>query len=81
DQGAEHSALAKAITDLAGTLGLEVVAEGIETSCQWSLLRDLTCRYGQGYLFARPMPAAGIDGLLGDPARPLASAVELSRPA
>ncbi len=37
---------------LSRSLDLEVVAEGIETLRQWEMLRDLGCRYGQGYLFA-----------------------------
>jgi diguanylate cyclase (GGDEF)-like protein/PAS domain S-box-containing protein len=64
-----NTALARAIADLAGTLGLDVVAEGIETADQWAELRRLGCRYGQGFHFARPMPADGIDALV---ARPLA---------
>lgn len=44
----------RSIVSLAGGLGLELIAEGIETYEQASLLRDLGCRYGQGFLFARP---------------------------
>jgi diguanylate cyclase (GGDEF)-like protein/PAS domain S-box-containing protein len=46
-----------AIIGLAGSLGLDVIAEGIETEQQRSLLENQGCRYGQGYLFAKPMPA------------------------
>jgi EAL domain len=38
-------------------MGMDVVAEGIETLGQLSELRRLNCRYGQGYLFARPLDA------------------------
>jgi diguanylate cyclase (GGDEF)-like protein/PAS domain S-box-containing protein len=62
--GADHSAVARTITELAGTLGLEVVAEGIEHREQWVALRRISCGYGQGYLFARPAPAADIEPLL-----------------
>jgi diguanylate cyclase (GGDEF)-like protein/PAS domain S-box-containing protein len=62
--GPDHSALARTITDLAKTLRLNVVAEGIEQAEQWTELRRFPCQYGQGYLFARPAPAAEVDGLL-----------------
>lgn len=44
-----------AIVSLAKSLDMEVVAEGVETTEQRSMLRDLGCRYGQGYLFSRPL--------------------------
>ncbi|MHB1834934.1 MAG: putative bifunctional diguanylate cyclase/phosphodiesterase, partial [Solirubrobacteraceae bacterium] len=51
------SGLASAVVGIGETFGLEVVAEGIEYPEQSSTLRDLGCQTGQGYLFARPMPA------------------------
>ncbi len=56
-QGAERSALARAILDLAAALGLEVVAEGIEHQEQADELHRLGCPVGQGFLFCRPVPA------------------------
>jgi diguanylate cyclase (GGDEF)-like protein/PAS domain S-box-containing protein len=50
--------IVRTIVELARNLGLRPVAEGIETPDQWRALRDVGCRYGQGYLFARPVPAA-----------------------
>lgn len=50
----KNAALAAAIIQLGMTLGLEVVAEGVETWEQLDWLRRLGCEYGQGYLFARP---------------------------
>jgi|GEM_PF-1290385 len=50
-------ALIEAILGLANHLDLQVVAEGVETREQRDLLRDLGCHVGQGYWFARPMPA------------------------
>ncbi len=49
-------ALCKAIIVMAHALGIKVIAEGIETAGQRDLLAAAGCDYGQGYLFARPMP-------------------------
>jgi EAL domain-containing protein (putative c-di-GMP-specific phosphodiesterase class I) len=67
--GIEHSdgrelAFARLITDLAGTLGLVTVAEGIESAGQHSRLRQLGCSYGQGYLYSRPVAASEVGALL-----------------
>ena len=51
-------ALCKAIILMAHELGLKVIAEGVETALQRDLLKAAGCDYGQGYLFARPMPAS-----------------------
>jgi diguanylate cyclase (GGDEF)-like protein/PAS domain S-box-containing protein len=56
----EDAAVAHAILKLAQTLGLQTVAEGIERPDQWDILRALGCHYGQGYLFAKPLPANAI---------------------
>ena len=45
----------KAIVNLAHSLGLDVIAEGIETEAQLKILQSLGCEYGQGYLFAYPL--------------------------
>jgi diguanylate cyclase (GGDEF)-like protein/PAS domain S-box-containing protein len=57
-------ALAKAIVQLGKSLNLDTVAEGIERAGQADGLRGLGCRYGQGFLFAKPVAAAEIDALL-----------------
>ncbi|MET0321532.1 MAG: EAL domain-containing protein [Duganella sp.] len=57
-------ALSEAIIVMAHKLGLKVIAEGVETSQQRDLLTDAGCDYGQGYLFAEPMPAADFDTFL-----------------
>jgi diguanylate cyclase (GGDEF)-like protein len=49
--------LITSIVELARTLGLDVVAEGVETEDQRRVLVDLDCARAQGYLFARPEPA------------------------
>ena len=51
-------AVVRAVLALAKTLGMEVVAEGIETSLQRDCLIELGCELGQGFLFAHPRPAA-----------------------
>lgn len=64
---AEHprtAAITKAMLQLAGALGLQVVAEGIETDGVVPRLRDLGCHYGQGWLFGRPMPADAMQRLV-----------------
>jgi diguanylate cyclase (GGDEF)-like protein len=48
-------AIVRTIIALAHNLGMEVVAEGIETYEQWQKLKALGCEWGQGYLFAKPM--------------------------
>lgn len=53
----ESQAIVRCITTLAQDLGIDVIAEGIETPLQRDLLIDLGVKAGQGYLFARPMPA------------------------
>jgi EAL domain-containing protein (putative c-di-GMP-specific phosphodiesterase class I) len=55
--GGSAAALASGIVGLATTLGLRCVAEGIERPEQAARLRAAGCGYGQGYLFARPLPA------------------------
>lgn len=57
-------ALCEAIIVMAHKLGLKVVAEGIETKEQHSLLSAAGCDYGQGYLFSRPVPASEFEILL-----------------
>ena len=54
----QHRTLAimETIIKLGHVLNLQIVAEGVETEDQLSMLRSLNCRYAQGYFFARPMP-------------------------
>ena len=56
--------IAQMILTLAQALGLETVAEGIETPSQWQKLREIGCDFGQGYLFSKPLTATAINGLL-----------------
>ena len=54
-EGDQPLQIVRTIVELARVLGMSVVAEGIETIEQYRLLRQMGCRYGQGFLFARPM--------------------------
>jgi diguanylate cyclase (GGDEF)-like protein len=56
DDGPGASALASAVIALGNSLGLRVVAEGIEHESQFAALTALGCKFGQGYLFSRPLP-------------------------
>ena len=60
----EHSpaneSITRAIVALANSLSLDIIAEGIETVAERAVLEHLHCTEGQGYLFARPMPAEDI---------------------
>ncbi|MDQ3757952.1 MAG: bifunctional diguanylate cyclase/phosphodiesterase, partial [Actinomycetota bacterium] len=60
----EDSAIVRAIVMLAQTLGLDTVAEGVETQQQLDELVPLGCVFAQGYHFARPMPAGELERLL-----------------
>lgn len=70
-EGDQPLQIVRTIIELARVLGMDVVAEGIETRDQYRLLRHMGCRFGQGYLFARPMSAEAITGLLRLPGRVL----------
>ena len=64
-------AIVKAIVTLAHQLGMEVVAEGIQTAEQLTKLHALGCEYGQGYFISEPVAADGADALLLGRARAL----------
>jgi EAL domain-containing protein (putative c-di-GMP-specific phosphodiesterase class I) len=56
----EDRAIVEAVIGLAKSLNLQVTAEGVETEGQMRQLREMGCHNAQGYLFARPMAAAGV---------------------
>jgi EAL domain-containing protein (putative c-di-GMP-specific phosphodiesterase class I) len=61
EASADARSIAKAIVQMAHTLGLRVVAEGVETEAQRDLLVAMGCDELQGYLFARPMTAKALE--------------------
>ena len=56
----------RSIIDMAHTLDIRVVSEGIETVEQLDMLRSLNCEIGQGFLFAKPMPIEDYDKMIKD---------------
>ncbi|WP_020484596.1 sensor domain-containing protein [Methylomonas sp. MK1] len=64
--GSDDMALCEAIIVMAHKLGIKVIAEGIETSSQRDLLTAAGCDFGQGYLFAKPLPAQEFEKLFAD---------------
>ncbi|HWE57874.1 MAG TPA: EAL domain-containing protein [Acidimicrobiales bacterium] len=62
----DGDAIVRSTVALAHALGFKVTAEGIETEAQLGELKALGCEFGQGYLFARPVPAGEIETLLRD---------------
>jgi diguanylate cyclase (GGDEF)-like protein len=64
------AAIVEAILALAGKLGIEVVAEGVEEEAQRDWLAERGCALAQGYLFAKPMPGHRLEAFLQASARP-----------
>jgi EAL domain-containing protein (putative c-di-GMP-specific phosphodiesterase class I)/ActR/RegA family two-component response regulator len=53
----DQTVIAKSIIDLGHSIGLKIIAEGIETQEAWNIMHDKGCDFAQGYFVARPMPA------------------------
>jgi len=64
DSRPQCRAILAAVGELARSLELQVVAEGVETESERDLVRDAGCRYAQGWLFGRPMTAAEFEARL-----------------
>jgi len=60
----ERAAIVRTIVQLARNLSMDAVAEGIETTAQLMGLKAMGCRYGQGFLFSKPVPAEDAEKLL-----------------
>jgi len=67
---ANDAAIAKMIVALAESLGLAVIAEGVETEEQRNFLAESGCHAYQGYLFSKPLPLAGFEQWIGKPTAP-----------
>jgi len=65
-ENASDATIVRSTIDLGRNLGLEVVAEGVETQEAWEALRALGCTLAQGYLISRPLPAGELTELLTD---------------
>lgn len=64
DGNADDAAIVSMVLALATSLGLEVIAEGVETVGQERRLREMGCRFVQGFRYSLPVPAAGVAGLV-----------------
>lgn len=62
--GDENTEIVRTIITLANNLGMDVVAEGVETERHLAHLKEMKCQYGQGYLFSRPVDGQAAGALL-----------------
>jgi len=69
DKGVKGVAIVSAIIAMAHSLGLEVIAEGVEDGSHIHQLRKMKCDIVQGYYIAKPMPAAEFEQLLASSAQ------------
>jgi diguanylate cyclase len=60
----DDATIVRSTIELAHSMGLKVVAEGVENAHGWNLLRRLGCDYAQGYLISRPMPPDEVTGFV-----------------
>jgi EAL domain-containing protein (putative c-di-GMP-specific phosphodiesterase class I) len=63
--GDAEAKIVRVIARLARELGMDVIAEGVETASQAAYLRDLGCGYGQGRWFSPPLDAAAVAAVIG----------------
>jgi len=60
----ENAEIVRTISGLAQNLGMDVVAEGVETREQLEILRSLNCKYGQGYFFSKPLDSQSAEAFI-----------------
>lgn len=65
----DDAEIVNAVITMAHRLGLKVIAEGVENQAQLDYLRQQRCDFAQGFLLGRPLPAAELEGLLGNGSR------------
>jgi EAL domain-containing protein (putative c-di-GMP-specific phosphodiesterase class I) len=63
-ENASDATIVRSTIDLGRNLGLDVVAEGVESQEAWEILRAQGCTLAQGYFISRPLPAEELVGLL-----------------
>jgi diguanylate cyclase (GGDEF)-like protein len=66
-EGSHDAAIVRAVSEMADTIGIGVVAEGVETHEQVRMARTLGCGFAQGFHFSEPVPVAHAQRLLGQP--------------
>jgi diguanylate cyclase (GGDEF)-like protein len=76
---ASDAVIVRSTVELGRSLGLTVVAEGVETATNWEQLKTLGCELAQGFYLSRPVPPDEIAALLGRPAAIGASPVTISK--
>ncbi|MGE5657267.1 MAG: EAL domain-containing protein [Actinomycetota bacterium] len=64
DRDRENLEIVRAIVMLAHNLGMDVIAEGVETAAQLAKIAELQCESGQGYWFTKPLEAAALEAFL-----------------
>ena len=77
DGNRENAEIVRTIVMLARNLGMEVVAEGVETAGQVAKLKDLRCDYGQGFYFSKPVTSLAAEKILAEGACYLAPPLRL----
>jgi diguanylate cyclase (GGDEF)-like protein len=66
-EGSHDAAIVRAVNEMADTIGIGVVAEGLETSEQVRIARALGCGFAQGFHFSRPVPVGLVEAMLEQP--------------
>jgi EAL domain-containing protein (putative c-di-GMP-specific phosphodiesterase class I) len=64
NEPSSRNEITRTIVMLAHNLGIQVVAEGVETAEQLAQLRQLGCEYGQGFLFSKPLSREDAEALI-----------------
>ncbi|PZV04010.1 MAG: diguanylate cyclase [Leptolyngbya sp.] len=80
DQDFEKLEILQSVVRLAWNLGLDVVAEGVETPRHHAQLKALRCELGQGYLFSRPLAPAAVEAMMAEKTTHLSDLPTVTRP-
>jgi EAL domain-containing protein (putative c-di-GMP-specific phosphodiesterase class I) len=72
----ENAEIVRTIIGLAQNLGMDVVAEGVETPAQVLTLKALGCEYGQGYFYSKPLDYQRAEQFICDTYSPLATVLD-----